>query len=329
MRLPRSLPRRRFLQLGAAIAVGAPGARAAAAQTYPARPVRILVGFAPGGPNDVLARLLGQILSTRLGQPFVVENRPGAGSNLATGAVAHAAADGYTLLLAGSPNAINATLYERLEFDFVRDIAPVAGIMRGPLVVVAHPSVPARTIPELVAHAKATPGTLSYGSGGVGGITHISGELFAMMAGVDIVHVPYRGVSPALTDLLSGEVQLLFANPSQTLQHVAGGRLRALGATTATRLAAFPDLPAVAESVPGYEASAFFGLAAPRDTPVPIVTRLNAAVNAGLADDAVRARLAELDGVLLGGPPAAFGRVIAEETDKWGQVIRAAHIRPD
>lgn len=329
MRYPRSLPRRRFLQLGAAAAVMPKAARGAPAGTYPAGPVRILVGFAAGGPNDGLAQLVGQFLSKRLGQPFVVENRPGAGSNLATGAVVHAAADGQTLLLAGSPNAINATLYDRLAFDFRHDIAPVASVMRGPLVMVVHPAVPARTIPALLAHARANPGKLAYGSGGVGGITHMSGALFAMMAGVEMVHVPYRGVSPALADLLGGEVQVLFANPSQTQQHVAAGRLVAVSVTTAARLAVAPDLPTVAESVPGYEASAFFGLGAPRDTPAPVIATLNEAVNAALADDAVKARLAELDGVVLGGPPAAFERLIAEETDKWGQVIRTAHIRPD
>jgi len=324
-----TLLRRRFLNLAAGAAALAAAPRLARAQAYPSRPVRILVGFAVGGPNYILARQIGEWLSQRLGQPFVVENRPGAGSNIATEAVVRAPADGYTLLLVGSPNAINATLYDKLGFDFMRDIAPVAGLMRGDLVMVVHPSVPATTLPEFIAHARANPGRLSYGSGGVGGITHITAELFKMMAGVDIVHVPYRGVAPALTDLLAGQVQVVFTNPGQTVQYTRAGRLRALAITAAKRSSAFPDLPAVGESVPGYEAGSLFGIGAPRNTPAEIVDKLNAEIGAALADSAFRARLARLDGAVLGGSPADFGKIVAAETDKWGKVIKFAKIRPD
>ncbi|HZR67432.1 MAG TPA: tripartite tricarboxylate transporter substrate binding protein [Burkholderiales bacterium] len=324
-----TLSRRRFLDLAAGAAALAAAPRLARAQAYPSRPVRILVGFAVGGPNDILARQIGEWLSQRLGQPFVVENRPGAGSNIATEAVVRAPADGYTLLLVGSPNAINATLYDRLGFDFIRDIAPVAGLMRGDLVMVVHPSVPARTLPEFIAYARANPGRLSYGSGGVGGITHITAELFKMMAGVDIVHVPYRGVAPALTDLLAGQVQVVFTNPGQTVQYIRAGRLRALAITAAKRSSAFPDLPAVGESVPGYEAGSLFGIGAPRNTPADIVEKLNQEIDAALADPAFKARLAKLDGAVLGGSPADFGKIVAAETDKWGKVIKFAKIRPD
>ena len=260
-----TLPRRQFLHLIAAGAAALPAAsRVAWAQTYPSRPVHIIVGFATGGPNDIHARLIGQWLSERLGQPFVSENRPGAGSNIATEAVVRALPDGYTLLLVGSPNAINATLYDKLNFNFVRDIAPVASFIRGALVMVVHPSVPAQTVPEFVAYAKANPGKLSYGSGGVGGITHITPELFKMMAGINMVHVPYRGVAPALTDLLGGQVQVLFANPAQAIQYIRAGKLRALAITTATRSGALPDIPTVGEFVPGYEASSIYGFGAPR-----------------------------------------------------------------
>jgi tripartite-type tricarboxylate transporter receptor subunit TctC len=324
-----NLPRRRFLHLAAG-AVALPAvSRIAWAQNYPARPVRIIVGFSAGGPNDILARLMGEWLSKRFSQPFVVENRPGAGSNLATEAVVRAPPDGYTLLLVGSPNAINATLYDKLDFNFIRDIAPVASVIRGGLVMVVHPSVPAKTLPEFIAYAKANPGKLSYGSGGVGGITHITPELFKMMAGVDMVHVPYRGVAPALTDLLGGQVQVLFANPTQSIQHIGAGKLRALAITTATRSEALPDIPTVGESVPGYEASSFFGFGAPRNTPAEIIDKLNKEIDAGLADPKIKARLADLDGTVLGGSPADFGKLVAEETEKWGKVIRAANIKPE
>jgi tripartite-type tricarboxylate transporter receptor subunit TctC len=291
--------------------------------------VRVIVGFAAGGPNDILARLIGQWLSERLGQPFVIENRLGAGSNIATEAVVRAPPDGYTLLLVGSPNAINATLYDKLNFNFVRDIAPVASFIRGALVMVVHPSVPAQTVPEFVAYAKANPGKLSYGSGGVGGITHITPELFKMMTGVNMVHVPYRGVAPALTDLLGGQVQVLFTNPAQTIEYIRAGKLRALAITTTTGSDALPDIPTVDEFVPGYEASTLFGLGAPKNTPTEIIDKLNKEINAGLADPKMKARLADLDGTVLGGSPADFGKLIAKEIEKWGKVIRAANIRPE
>jgi tripartite-type tricarboxylate transporter receptor subunit TctC len=325
-----TLPRRQFLYLVAAAAAALPAAsRVAWAQTYPSQPVRVIVGFAAGGPNDILARLIGQWLSERLGQPFVIENRLGAGSNIATEAVVRAPPDGYTLLLVGSPNAINATLYDKLNFNFVRDIAPVASFIRGALVMVVHPSVPAQTVPEFVAYAKANPGKLSYGSGGVGGITHITPELFKMMTGVNMVHVPYRGVAPALTDLLGGQVQVLFTNPAQTIEYIRTGKLRALAITTATRSEALPDIPTVDEFVPGYEASSIFGFGAPKNTPAEIIDKLNKEINAGLADPKIKARLADLDGTVLVGSPADFGKLIAEETEKWGKVIRAANIKPE
>jgi tripartite-type tricarboxylate transporter receptor subunit TctC len=300
------LLRRRFLHLAAG-AVALPAvSRIAGAQNYPARPVRIIVGFSAGGPNDILARLIGEWLSERLGQPFIIENRPGAGSNLATEAVVRAPPDGYTLLLVGSPNAINATLYDKLNFNFVRDIVPIASFIRGALVMVVHPSVPAQTVPEFIAYAKENPGKPSYGSGGVGGITHITPELFKMMAGVNIVHVPYRGVATALTDLLGGQVQVLFANPAQSIPYIRAGKLRALAITTATRSEALPDIPTVGEFVPGYEASSFFGFGAPRNTPAEIIDKLNKEINAGLADPKIGARISDLVGTVLGGSPADF-----------------------
>jgi len=300
------------------------------ADTYPSRPVHVIVGFAAGGPNDILARLIGQWLSEQLGQPFVVENRPGAGSNIATEAVVRAPADGYTLLLVGSPNAINTTLYEKLEFNFIRDIAPVAGLIRGALVMVVHPSVPARTLPEFISHVKANPGKLSYGSGGVGGITHIAAELFKQEAGgLDIQHVPYRGVAPALTDLLGGQVQVVFVNVAPSIGYIGSGKLRALAVTTAVRSEALPDVPAIGEFVPGYEASSLFGLGAPKGTPTDIIDRLNSEANAALADSRFKMRLASFDGMGLGGSPADFGKLIADETEKWGKVIRLANIKPE
>jgi tripartite-type tricarboxylate transporter receptor subunit TctC len=323
-----TLPRRQFLHLAAGAAALPALLRFAWAQTYPSRPVRIIVGFAAGGPNDILARLIGQWLSELLGQPFVIENRPGAGSNIATEAVVRASPDGYTLLLIGSPNAINATLYDKLNFNFIRDIAPVASLIRGALVMVVHPSVPATALPEFIAYAKTNPGKLSYGSGGVGGITHITAELFKMMAGVNMVHVPYRGIAPALTDLLGGQVQALFTNPALLIPYIRAGKLRALAITTATRLEALPDIPTVGEFVPGYEASSIFGLGAPKNTPTEIIDKLNNEINAALADPKFKTRLADLDGTVLGGSPADFGKLIADETVKWGKVIRAANIRP-
>jgi tripartite-type tricarboxylate transporter receptor subunit TctC len=324
-----TLPRRQLLHLAAGAAALLAILRCAWAQTYPSRPVRIIVGFAAGGPNDILARLIGQRLSERLGQPFIIENRPGAGSNIATETVVRAPPDGYTLLLVGSPNAINATLYDKLNFNFIRDIAPVASFMRGALVMVVHPSVPAKSVPEFIAYAKANPGKLFYGSGGVGGITHITPELFKIMADVNMVHVPYRGVAPALTGLLGGQVQVLFANPAQSIQYIRTGKLRALAITTAGRSETLPNIPTVGEFVPGYEATSFFGFGAPKNTPAEIIDKLNKEINAGLADRNIKARLADLDGMVLGGSPADFGKLIAGETEKWGKVIRAANIKTE
>jgi tripartite-type tricarboxylate transporter receptor subunit TctC len=319
--------RRQFLHLAAGAVAFPAVSRLTWAETYPSQPVRVIVGFAAGGPNDILARLIGQWLAKRLGHPFVIENRPGAGSNIATEAVVHAPPDGYTLLLVGSPNAINASLYDRLNFNFIRDIAPVASFMRGALVLAIHPSVPAKTLPEFIVYAKANPGKLSYGSGGVGGITHITAELFKMMTGVEMVHVPYRGVAPALTDLLGGQVQALFANPAQSIPYIGAGRLRALAITAATRSEALPDIPTVGEFVPGYEASSIFGFGAPRNTPAEVIDKLNKEINAGLADPEIKARVADLDGTVLVGAPADFGKLIADDTEKWGKVIRAANIK--
>jgi len=324
-----TLRRRRFLHL-AAVAVALPTlSRVALGQSYPSRPVRIIVGFAAGGPNDILARLIGQWLSQRLGQPFVIENRPGAGSNIATEAVARAPADGYMLLLVGTPNAINATLYDNLNFNFIRDITPVASLFRGALVLLVHPSVPAKTLPEFIAYVKANPGKLSYGSGGVGGITHMTAELFKQEAGgLDILHVPYRGVAPALADLLGGRVQVVFVNPTPSIEYIRAGRLRALAITTATRSEAL-DIPTIGEFVPGYEASSIFGIGAPRNTPADVVDALSKEINAALVDPEFKARLANLDGMVLGGSPADFGKLIADETGKWRNVIRLANIKPE
>ncbi|MGH9806438.1 MAG: Bug family tripartite tricarboxylate transporter substrate binding protein [Terriglobia bacterium] len=324
------LPRRQFLHLAAGAAVFVTVSRFAWAQTYPSRPVRIIVGFAAGGPNDILARLSGQWLSERLGQPFVIENRTGAGSNIATEAVVRAPPDGYTLLLVGSPNAINATLYDKLNFNFIRDISPVASLVRGALVMVVHPSVPPKTLPEFIAYARANPGKLSYGSGGIGGITHITAELFKQLAGgLDILHVPYRGIAPALTDLLGGRVQVLFVNLAPSIGYIRAGKLRALAITTATRAEALPDIPTVGEFVRGYEASSIFGLGAPKNTPTEIIDKLNKEINAALADPRFKVLLANLDATVLGGSPADFGKLIADETEKWGKVIKFANIKPD
>jgi tripartite-type tricarboxylate transporter receptor subunit TctC len=322
------LSRRHFLRRAAGAFALSAMPRLARGASYPSRPVRIIVGFAAGGPNDMIARLIGQWLSQRLGEQFIVENRPGAGSNIATEAVVRARPDGYTLLLVGSPNAINATLYNNLDFNFIRDIAPVAGLLRGALVLLVHPSVPARTLPEFIAYARANPGKLSYGSGGIGGITHVTPELFKQEAGgLDIVHVPYRGVAPALTDLLGGQVQVVFTNPAPALGHIAAGKLRALAITTAMRSETLPDIPAIGEFVPGYEASSIFGLGAPEKTPAEIVDRLNKEINLALVDSGFKTRLAHLDGTVVTGSQADFGKLIAEETDKWRKVIRLANIK--
>ncbi len=322
--------RRRFLRLATGASALPAISRVAWGQSYPTRPVRLIVGFSAGGPNDILARLIGHWLSQRLGQQFVVENRPGAGSNLATEVVVRAPPDGYTLLLVGSPNAINSTLYDNLNFNFIRDIAPVASLFRGALVLLVHPSVPAKTLPEFIAYIKANPGKLSYGSGGVGGITHMSPELFKQKAGgLDILHVPYRGVAPALADLLGGQVQIVFVNPTPSIGYIRSGRLRVLAITTAARSEALPNIPTIGESVPGYEASSMFGLGAPKNTPAEIVDRLNKEINEALVDLKFKAQLANLDGTVLGGSPADFSKLIGEETEKWRKVIRLANIKPE
>ena len=300
----------------------------ARAQAYPSRPVRIIVGFAPAGGTDIMARLIGQWLSERLGQQFVIENRPGASTNIATEAVVHAPPDGYTLLLACLPNASNATLYENLKFKFIRDIAPVAGIARDPFVIEVNPSVPVKTVPEFITHAKANPGKINMASGGIGSGNHIFGELFKMMTGVNLVHVPYRGAGPALVDLIGGQVQVMFASLSSSIEYVRAGKLRALAVTTATRSPVLPDIPTVAEFVPGYEASFWTGIVAPRNTPMEIVEKLNKEVNAGLADLKIKARLAGMGATALPGSPADFGKLIAEETEKWGKVVKFADIKP-
>ena len=321
-----NLVRRRFLTLaGAAMAVPA----VAFAQSYPTRPVHMVVGFAAGGGADIMARLIGQALSERLGQQIVVDNRPGAGTNIATEVVAKAAPDGYTLLLANSPNAINATLYDNLSFDFVRDIVPVASIGRVPLVMVVNPDLPAKTIPEFIAYAKANPGKVNMGSGGNGAPDHMSGELFKAMAGVGILHVPYRGVAPAIADLLGGEVQVIFGTMPAVIALVKSGKLRALGVTTATRSDELPDVPSIGEFVPGYEASQWYGIGAPKGTPTEVIERLNRETNAVLADPKMQARLAELGAAVLSGSPADFGKLIVDETAKWAKVVKISGAKPD
>jgi tripartite-type tricarboxylate transporter receptor subunit TctC len=328
-RTAMKLPRRKFLHLAAGAAAFPVATRIASAESYPSRPVHIIVGFPPGGATDINARLIGQWLSERLGQPFIIENRPGAGSNIGTELVVHAVPDGYTVLLAGPPTAINATLYEKLNFNFIRDIAPIASIVREPLIMAVNPSVPAKTVPEFIAYAKANPGKINMASAGNGSVVHIAGELFKMMAGVDMVHVPYKGGGPGVTDLLGGQVQVMFATAPSSIEFVRAGKLRALAVTTATRLAALPDIATVGEFVPGYEASGFYGLGAPKNTPLEIIDKLNKEINASLADPKMRARVAETGGTVLAGSPTDFEKLIAEETDKWGKVIRAANIKPD
>lgn len=323
------IPRRRFLHLVAGAAALPAVSRIARAESYPARPVRWIVPQAPGGAADISARLMGQWLSERLGQPFVIENRPGAGGNIGTEAVVTSPADGYTLLLAGSFNAINATLYDKLNFNFIRDIAPVAGIMRNPLIMEVNPTFPARTVAEFIAYAKANPGKLNMASAGNGSPQHMAGELFKMMAGVDMVHVPYRGSAAFLTDLLRGEVHVAFDPMLSSIEQIKAGKLRALAVTTATRSEALPDIPTVGEFVPGYESFGWVGIGVPRETPIEIIEKLNGEINAGLADSKIRARLADLGGTTLAGSSADFGKLIAEQTDRWAKVIRAANIKPD
>jgi tripartite-type tricarboxylate transporter receptor subunit TctC len=326
MKLPH---RRQFLHLAASAAALPTVARIAWAQAYPTRPVRIVAPTAPGGAPDILARLIGPWLSGRFGQQFVVENRPGGGSNIGTEAVVRAPPDGYTLLMVSTIQAINATLYSKLNFNFIRDIAPVAAIIRQPLVMVVNPSVPAKTVPEFTAYAKANPGKINLGSPGIGTPGHVAGELFKMMAGVDLVHVPYRGGGPVMTDLLGGQVQVLFGSTSLTIEQIRAGKLRPLAVTTATRWEGLPDIPTVNDFVSGYEASAVSGLGAPRNTPAEIIDKLNKEINAALADPNMKARLADLGGTVLAGSPADFGKLVADETEKWATVVKFSGAKAD
>jgi tripartite-type tricarboxylate transporter receptor subunit TctC len=323
------LPRRQFLHLVAGAAAIPAVSRSARAQAYPAKPVRLIVGFTAGGAPDILARLLAQWLSDQMGQPFVVENRSGAGSNIATEAVINAPADGYTLLLVSLANTVNAALYDKLNYNFIRDIAPVASISRDPFCLEVSPSFPAQTISKFIAYAKANPGKINYASAGNGTTPHMAGELFKIMVGVDMVHVPYRGSPPALTDLLGGQVQAMFAPLPSSIEYVKTGKLRALAVTTAARSEALPDIPTVGDFVPGYEASAFYGVGAPKDTPAEIVGRLNKEINAGLADSKLKARFAELGTSVSVGLPSDFGKLIAEATEKWAKVVKFAGIKAD
>jgi tripartite-type tricarboxylate transporter receptor subunit TctC len=323
------LPRRQFLRLAAAAAALPAASRIARAEAYPARPVRWIVGFPAGQGADIVTRIMAQYLSERLGQTFVVDNRPGASSNIATEMVVHAPADGYTLLSINSSNLVNATLYEKLPYDFIRDIAPIAGIDRVPLVMEVNPRVPVSTVPEFIAYAKANPGKLNMASGGNGNSTHMAGELFKMMTGVDLIHVPYRGSAPALTDLLGGQVQVMFDIIASSIEHIRSGKLRALAVTTATRLEALPDIPTVGEFVPGYEAIAVTGVGAPKGTAAEVLNRLNQEINAGLADPKLKGRLADLGVTPLPGSSADFGKLIAEDTEKWGKVVKFSGAKPD
>jgi tripartite-type tricarboxylate transporter receptor subunit TctC len=323
------LPRRNFLHLAAGAAALPVVSRFAWAQAYPARPVRIIISTAAGGTADILTRLMGQWLSERLGQPFVVENRPGGGTNIGTEAVVRAPADGYTLLLASPPNASNATLYDKLNFNFIRDIAPVASVIRVPFVMLENPSFSTKTVPEFIAYAKANPGMINFASGGTGFATHLAGELFKVMTGVNMVHVPYRGQAPAMTDLLGGQVQVMFDPVVSSIAHIRAGKLRPLAVTTSTRSEVLPDVPTVGDFVPGYEASIWFGVGAPRNTPAEIVDKLNQEINAGLADPKIKARLANLGADSMPMTPANYGKFIADEIGKWGKVVQAANIKAD
>jgi tripartite-type tricarboxylate transporter receptor subunit TctC len=323
------LPRRQFLHLAAGAAALPSVTRTAWAQAYPARPVRIIVGAAPSGTYDIMARLIGEWLSERLGQPFVIENRPGAGTTIGTEAVVKAPPDGYTLLLVGAAAVTSALLYDKLNFNLIRDIAPVAAISREPHIMVVHPSVPASTVPEFIAYAKGNLGKISMASGGTGTVGHLSGELFTMMTGVNLVHAPYRGLAPALTDLLGGQVQVTFASMASSIEYIRTGKLRALAVTTATRSEILPDVPTVGEFVPGYEASTWSGVGAPKATPAEIVEKLNKEINAALADHKMKARLADLGDTALAGSPADFGKLIADQIEKWAKVIKSAGIKPE
>ena len=321
------LPRRKFLHLAACAATLPAMPHIARAQAYPSRPVRLIVGFAAGGGNDIVARLIGQWLSERLGQPFVVENRPGAGSNIATQAVVNAAPDGYTLLLVGATNAINVSYYQKLNFNFVHDIAAVASITHQPQIILAVPSFPARTIPELIGYAKANPGKVNVSSPGVGSISHLAGELLKMMAGIEMVHVPFSGNSPALTALLGGQVDVSIASLPSSIEFIRTGKLRGLAVTSTKRVEALPDVPAVIESIPGYEVNAWYGVGAPKGTPAEIIDKLNREIGAALADPHLKARIADFGGTPVAQSPAEFGKFIADETEKWSKVIRAANIK--
>jgi tripartite-type tricarboxylate transporter receptor subunit TctC len=324
-----SLLRRQFLHLAAGAAALPAVSKLARAQAYPTRPVRVIVGFPAGGGSDIAARLIGQSLQERLGQTFIVENRPGSGTNLAAETVVRAASDGYTLLFVTAANAINATLYDNLRFNLIHDIAPVAGLIRNAFVMTVNPSFPVRTVPEFIAYAKANPGRISMASNGIGGGPHVSGELFKYMAGVDMIHVPYRGDAPAITDLLGGQVQVFFATLASAVENIKAGRLRAISVTTSARQEALPDVPAMSEFVPGYEASGWWGVGAPRDTPVEIINTLAREINVALGDPKMKARISELGGVSTPMLPGEFGRFIAADTEKWGNVIRAAGIKAE
>ena len=322
-------PRRAFMHLAVGAAALPAVPRISRAQAYPSRPVRIVVGFPAGGATDIQARLMGEWLTERLGQQFIVENKPGASGNIGTETVAKAPADGYTLLQVVTPHAINAALYTNLNFDFIRDIAPIICLARLAYVVVVNPSVPATTLPEFIAYAKANPGKINYGSAGQGTPQNIACELFKMMTGLNLVHVPYRGGAPAVNDLISGHLQVIFAPVSEAIQQIMAGKLRALAVTTATRLDVLPDVPTVGDFVPGYEASGFAGIGAPRNTPAEIIDMLNKELNAGLADSKIKARIVELGGTVLGGSPAAFGTIISDATEKWAKVIKFAGVKAE
>ena len=321
--------RRQFLHLAVGAAALPAMSRFAWAQAYPSRPVRVIVGFTPGSAPDIVARLMGQWLSERLGQQFLVENRPGAGGNIGTEVVVRAPADGYTLLLVGAPNAINTALYDKLSFNFLRDIAPVAGIERSRIVMVVHPSFPARTVAEFISYAKANPRKVAMASPGIGSTPHVAGELFKMMAGIDMIHVPYRGGGQVMTDLIAGQVQVSFIGLTVAIEHIKTGKLRALAVTAATRSDVLPDIPTAGDFVPGYEASAFWGVGAPRNTPADIIDKLNREINAGLSDPELRRRLTDGGGTALAGSPADFGKFIGGETEKWANVIKFAGVRPE
>jgi tripartite-type tricarboxylate transporter receptor subunit TctC len=323
------LPRRTFLRLGASAAALPALSRSSWAQTYPSRPVRSIVGFGAGTAADIVARLIGQWLSERLGQPFIVENRPGAGSNIGARAVVRAPAEGYTLLLVTTTNAINATLYNNLDFNLVRDITPVGGLILVPNVMLVNPAVPAKTVPEFIAYAKANPGKMNMASTGNGTVPHVSGELFSMMAGVNMVHVQYRGAPQALTDLLGGQVQVYFASTTVSIEHIRAGKLRALAVTTARRSEALPDIPTVGDFLPGYESSLWFGVGVPKNTPAEIIDKLNMEINAGLADPKIKTLVADMGGTVLAGSPAEFGKLVAEETEKWARVVEFSGAKPD